>query len=71
MSKTIFIDEAMAEVHRNKDAIAEENDFDLKKLIAKLQLRQEKNPRLVRLMPPVSPPFARAHNRASKAGGSE
>jgi uncharacterized FlgJ-related protein len=60
MSKTIFIDEVMAEVHRNKDAIAEENDFDLKKLIAKLQLRQEKNPRLVRLMPPVSPPFARA-----------
>ena len=54
------IDEVMAEVHRNKNAIAEENDFDLKKLIAKLQLRQEENPRLVRLKPPVSPPLARA-----------
>jgi hypothetical protein len=47
------IDEVMAEVHRNKDAIAEENDFDLKKLIAKLQLRQEENPRLVRFVPPA------------------
>ena len=54
------IDEAMAEVHQNKDAIAEENEFDLNKLIAKLQLRQEANPRLVRLIPPVSPPLARA-----------
>jgi hypothetical protein len=50
----------MAEVHRNKDAIAEQNDFDLKKLIVNLQLRQAENPRLVRLMPPVSPPLARA-----------
>jgi hypothetical protein len=40
------IDEVMAEDHRNKDAIAEENDFDLKKLIATLQLRQEKIPGL-------------------------
>ena len=54
------IDEVMAEVHQNKDAIAEENEFDLNKLIAKLQLRQEANPRLVRLIPPVSPPLARA-----------
>ena len=54
------IDEVMAEFHRNKDAIAEENDFDLNKLIAKLHLRQAENPRLVRLMPPVSPPLARA-----------
>jgi hypothetical protein len=54
------IDEVMAEVHRNEDAIAEENDFDLKKLIANLQLRQAENPRLVRLMPPVSPSLARA-----------
>jgi hypothetical protein len=54
------IDEVMAEVHRNKDTIAEENDFDLKKLIANLQLRQAENPRLVRLMPPVTPPLARA-----------
>jgi hypothetical protein len=54
------INEVMAEVHRNKDAIAEENDFDLNKLIVNLQLRQAENPRLVRLMPPVSPPFARA-----------
>ena len=54
------IDEVMAEVHRNKDAIAEENDFDLNKLIVNLQLRQAENPRLVRLMPPVSPPLARA-----------
>ena len=53
------INEVMAEVHRNKDAIAEENDFDLK-LIANLQLRQAENLRLVRLMPPVSPPLARA-----------
>lgn len=43
------IDEVIAEVHRNKDAIAEENDFDLKKLFADLKGRQEKNPRLVRL----------------------
>ena len=54
------IEEVMAEVHQNKDAIAEENEFDLNKLIAKLQLRQESNPRLVRLIPPVSPPLARA-----------
>jgi hypothetical protein len=54
------IDEVMAEVHQNKDTIAEENEFDLNKLIAKLQLRQEANPRLVRLIPPVSPPLARA-----------
>ena len=54
------IDEVMAEVHQNKDAIAEENEFDLNKLIAKLRLRQEANPRLVRLIPPVSPPLARA-----------
>ena len=54
------IDEVMAEVHRNKDTIAEENDFDLKKLIVNLQLRQAENPRLIRLMPPVSPPLARA-----------
>lgn len=53
------IDEVMAEVHQNKDTIAEDNDFDLKKLIANLQLRQAENPRLVRLMP-VTPPLARA-----------
>jgi hypothetical protein len=54
MMKTIeaaktSIDEVMAEVHRQKDAIAEENQFDLEKLFADLKGRQEKNPRLVRL----------------------
>jgi len=43
------IDEVMAEVHRHKDEIAEENQFDLEKLFADLKGRQEKNPRLVRL----------------------
>jgi hypothetical protein len=42
-------DEVLAEVHRQKDAIAEENQFDLEKLFADLKGRQEKNPRLVRL----------------------
>jgi hypothetical protein len=54
MMKTIeaakpSIDEVMAEVHRQKDAIAKENQYDLGKLISDLQGRQEKNPRLVRL----------------------
>ena len=47
------IDEVMAEVHRHKDEIAKENQFDLEKLISKLQGRQEKNPRLVRLASPL------------------
>lgn len=34
-----IIDEVVAQVHRNKDAIVEEDAFDLKKLIAMLQLR--------------------------------
>jgi hypothetical protein len=55
MMKTIeaakpSIDEVMAEVHRQKDAIAKENQFDLEKLFADLKGRQEKNPRLVRLV---------------------
>jgi hypothetical protein len=59
MMKTIeaakpSIDEVMAEVHRHKDEIAEENQFDLGKLISELKGRQEKNPRLVRL-PEVLP----------------
>jgi hypothetical protein len=54
------IDEVMAEVHRNKDAIPEENSLDLKKLLEKLQLHPAENARLVRLMPPVPPPLARA-----------
>jgi hypothetical protein len=58
MMKTIevakpSIDEVMAEVHRHKDEIAKENQFDLEKLISKLQGRQEKNPRLVRLASPL------------------
>ena len=47
------IDEVMAEVHRHKDEIAEENQFDLEKLISKLKGRQEKNPLLVRLAVPL------------------
>jgi hypothetical protein len=43
----------MAEVHRQKDAIAKENQFDLEKLFADLKGRQEKNPRLVRLAVPL------------------
>ena len=58
MMKTIevakpSIDEVMAEVHRHKVEIAKENQFDLEKLISKLQGRQEKSPRLVRLIPPA------------------
>lgn len=48
MNKTIEVrDEVIAEVHRHKDAIAEEHNFDIDALLSGLRERQSRNPRLV------------------------
>ena len=41
------VDEVIAEVHRHKEAIASEHDYDVDSLLRDLQERQQSNPRLV------------------------
>lgn len=40
-------DEVIAEVHRHKEAIAAEHNFDIDALLVGLRQRQSSNPRLV------------------------
>lgn len=47
---TPVIDEVIAEVHRHKEAIAAEHNFDIDSLLRSLRERQDANPRLVRLI---------------------
>jgi hypothetical protein len=44
-------DEVIAEVHRHKEAIAAEHNFDIDALLGGLRERQSLNPRLVSRIP--------------------